>query len=377
MTGKGQKPQKPYPDFPLTPHKNGQWVKRIRKKLFYFGPWADWRAALAEYQRVRDDLHAGRKPRPKTADVLTMRELVNRFYRVKEDDHEAGRLAPRTLADYRAACGRLTAQFGKDRAVTDLDSADFEALRRTLSASLGPAALGVEIVRIRMVFRYGYESGLLERPVRFGPAFRRPSAKELRKVRASKPARMFEAEEVRQLLDAATQPLKSMILLGVNCALGNGDCARLEYRHVRAGWLDYPRPKTGVARRCPLWPETVASLLEAMAARPFPLDPAHEGTVFLTSTGRPWRQGPSFAPVTAAFTTLLDRTGLRMEGRGFYALRHSFATIAGGTADQVAVNAVMGHVDASVVGMYRERVEDIRLRRVTDHVRAWLWPDAK
>ncbi len=31
------KPEKPYPSFPLTPHVNGQFVKKIAGRLHYFG----------------------------------------------------------------------------------------------------------------------------------------------------------------------------------------------------------------------------------------------------------------------------------------------------------------------------------------------------
>jgi hypothetical protein len=44
----------------------------------------------------------------------------------------------------------------------------------------------------------------------------------------------------------------------INAALGNADCGRLVFQalDLDAGWLDYARPKTGVPRRVPLWPET-------------------------------------------------------------------------------------------------------------------------
>jgi hypothetical protein len=65
---------------------------------------------------------------------------------------------------------------------------------------------------------------------------------------------MFEAEEVRRMLNAAGQPLKAMILLGVNCGFGNSHCGTLPRSalDLAGGWVSYARPKTGVPRRYPL-----------------------------------------------------------------------------------------------------------------------------
>ena len=68
---------------------------------------------------------------------------------------------------------------------------------------------------------------------------------------------------------------------------------------------------------------------------------------------------------------LADKAGV---GRTFYDLRHTFATIAGGSLDQVAVNAIMGHADASMAAAYRETIADSRLLAVVNHVHAWLYP---
>jgi integrase len=60
-------------------------------------------------------------------------------------------------------------------------------------------------------------------------------------------------------------------------------------------------------------------------------------------------------------------------GRNFYALRHTFETIGGEAKDQIAVDAIMGHVRDDMASLYRERISDDRLRAVVQHVRNWLF----
>ena len=55
-----EKPAKPSDDFPLFPHDSGQWAKKVKGKLHYFGPWADPDAALKRWIAEKDDLLAGR-----------------------------------------------------------------------------------------------------------------------------------------------------------------------------------------------------------------------------------------------------------------------------------------------------------------------------
>ena len=76
---------------------------------------------------------------------------------------------------------------------------------------------------------------------------------------------MMEADQIRKLLEAADATTKAMLLLGVNCGFGPTDCATLPVDAVDldAGFISYARPKTGIARRCPLWPETVQALKDA------------------------------------------------------------------------------------------------------------------
>jgi hypothetical protein len=69
------------------------------------------------------------------------------------------------------------------RLVEDLASDDFEKLRAEIAKVWGPVRLANEIQRVRSVFKYGFEAGLLTAPMRFGPQFKKPSKSVLRKAR--------------------------------------------------------------------------------------------------------------------------------------------------------------------------------------------------
>ena len=388
----GSKPAKPYADFPLFAHATRRWAKKIRGKLHYFGPWDDPTRALQHYVEQRDDLYAGMKPRAKT-DGLAVRDLLNRFLTAKRHLADADEITPRTFAEYHSTCKRIGEHLGLDRLVDDLASVDFEQFRAALAKNWGPVTLGNEIQKIRVVFKYAFDAGLIEKPIRYGPTFKRPNRKTLRQARHSKGPRMFEAEQVRKILSAAGIQLRAMILLGINCGFGNHDIATLttDALNLTTKWINFPRPKTGINRRCPLWRETVDAIRAAIVHRPNPRNLVDADTIFITVRGAKWGTTKLIDdengaltlrtddPVSKETTKLLKSLGMHRAGLGFYALRHTFETIAGETTDQVAVNAIMGHAPAAndMASVYRERISDERLKAVTDYVHDWLFKPKK
>jgi integrase len=378
------KPNKPYGEFPLFAHANGSWAKKIRGKLHYFGKWDDPDAALQKYLDGKDELHAGRTPRV-NGDGLTVADLCNQFLTAKRHLLDTCEITDRSFRDYYATSERVVNNFGKSRIVDDLVADDFQQMRMTLAKTRGPVALGNEIGRIRMVFKFGYDNGLIEKPVRYGQSFNKPNRKTLRKAKNANGPRMFEADELRRIISECDPIMRAMVLLGANCGFGQSDIANLPISAVdlNAGWLNYPRPKTGVERRCPLWPETIGAMREAISQRPEPKSADDDGCVFITKYGNRWvrtsnnpdpAKRAAIDAVAQQFSKLLVE--LKINGkRNFYALRHTFETIGGESRDQVAVNSLMGHVDSSMAGVYRERISDERLQAVVETVRTWLWPN--
>lgn len=368
----------PYDDFPLSYHPpSGRLYKKIRGKRFYFGYASDWQAATEKFANEKDDLYAGRTPRA-TGDGLTVKDLCNQFLTAKTHALDAGEITNRTFLDYKASCDRLIAHW-KTRLVEDLNAGDFQRLRASIATKRGPVSLGNEIQRIRTVFKFAFDNSLVSNAIRYGSSFKKPAKKVLRKAKAENGKRLFDASEIRKILDAVNPTMKAMILLGVNCAFGNSDCASLPLDSIdlEREMIDYPRPKTGVERRCPLWSETVEAVRAAIESRPEPKDEDAE-LAFLSPGGSRWVYD-NHNPLAKEVRRLLIELGMKRPGLSFYTLRHTFRTIADETRDFPAIDLIMGHTDNTMGGNYRERIGDDRLRAVVDHVHGWLFgkPEAE
>ena len=388
------RPTKPRPDFPLFPHRNGRWAKKVRGSFVYFTHWAKdpkGDAAVAQWLDQKDELLAGRKPRGDRAGA-TVADLINGFYNAKKKLVTNGELEQRTLDDYETVGKRVAAVFGRNRLLEDLAPADFADLRASFAETHGPVALTSDITRTKVIFNWGKKSGgLLKHPMDYGDEFERPSLRVLRLARAASGPRMFEREQLlamlngktvkRKKIEGATLPLRAMLLLAINGGLGNSDVAQLPISalDLKKGWLTYPRPKTGIDRRIPLWPETVAALKKWIPLRPQAKKSENADLVFLTSAGNTWKRTQIDNPVSKETAKLLKRLDLHQPGLNFYSVRRTFRTIASESRDEPAADSIMGHIAESddMAARYRQRISDDRLVAVTNYVREWLFNTKK
>ena len=376
------KPSKPYTDYPLYAHSNGQWAKKIRGRVHYFGPWSEPQKALDRYLEQKDDLRAGRKPAPQSNE-WTVKMLVTKFLNAKRRKLEAGELSHQMHHDYKVVCDQILDHFGRNTPLSHITSSNFAEFRTRLARTRGPVSLKNWIIRVRSVFKFAYSERIIPEPMHYGDSFSVPSAKTLRLARNAKRPRLFEPDELKMVLEKLdtfkSRNLYTMTLLGINCGFGITDCALLPFRHLDLdrGWHNFPRPKTGVLRQAKLWPETIKALRRSIEHRKAPLDSKDEDKVLITMQGHCYigEKLNDKNPVSQRFSATLKNLGIKHEGLNFGALRHTLQTIGEGALDTVALQHMMGHApdNKDMSAIYREKIFQDRLAAVSNFVHDWLF----
>lgn len=355
------KPQKPYPEFPLYAHSCGKWARKIGGKIKYFGKWGDPDGALLEYEeskRVVINL-------PPT---FTIQLAANTFLTTRKKLVASGELSERSYQDYRRSLKRFAAFIGPDRNLENLEPADFSRYKFEFAKTNNPVSTGNEVTRIKTALKWLHKSKHC-REIEVGPDFAKPSAKVARRHKRAMGEKLFSPGQIQTLLDESGLRMRAMLLLGINAAYHNNDVETLNLATVEAaiktGVIEHAREKTEIERACPLWPETKAALETWIDRRP----QTASKKAFVTADGK--ELSGKNCDVAKMFRAV--RISSRIREGGYSWLRKTFATYGSESGDQVAVDFIMGHVDAAVSGIYRQLVREHRLQKVTNAVHAWLY----
>lgn len=380
---------------PLFKHRNGQWAKKIRGKLHYFG--TDETKALDRYKRNFERLKAGLAQQEQSGSP-TLRELANVYLDRCRNLVSAGELTQRSLTDTTNTLRRLIDCMGAESEPSQWEPADFSVIKSELLKPVArkdsvkisgltatpvkvrsPVTLAGDVRRIRAFLNWCAEDdiGHIPRP-KFGRDFA-VGRKALRRHKAKQGPGDLPADLIRAMIDRAAVGFKPFVLLGINAGLGALDISQMRLEQVEAAaaseWLSLPRGKTGAERKAWLWPETREAIARYLEIRKRPYIEAFEDIGFLTSQRRPWleeRDNTRKDSVSWTFTRL--RKELGYERGTFYGLRKTFATIGSASLDQPAVDRVMGHLPPAddMPALYRQHIDDTRIRRVCEYVRQWL-----
>ena len=357
---------------PLTLHKTGQYCKKIKGKIYYFG--TDKKVALQRYYDQAAFLHAGRTISPKPgSDSLSVKMLCNLYL-----DHQESRVAIKEIKqihvyDQTLILRSFTKLIGPNCQVCDVSTMDLQNYRKKLiKTKKSPSTINNRIATIKALYNWALNNEIVDKI---------PNLRVIKKVTISKIEKpIFNMTQIEKLLRSANEQMKAMIWLGLNCGFGCTDCAQLKWGNIdlKKSRVIFPRGKTGVNRNLPLWPETIDALRKI---------PKSGDLVFYTSRGNTWvrmiestdkhgnKKYVKDDAVTKEFSKLLKKTNLKTEkGVGFYTLRRTAATLAARSGDPFAVQKLLGHADLKMATTYVQDVSE-QTDRVINNTRKLIIRD--
>jgi len=342
--------------FPLTLHKTGQFCKKIKGKIYYFG--TNKKVALERYLQQATDLHAGRNPiLDSTATNITIFALCNLYLEHQESKVQVKELTARHYDDQVNSLRMFVRFLGRHCQLNEISTMDLQNYKKKLQRTYGSAhRINLNIAIMKAMFHWARKNDVIATIVNIDA---------IGKVKVIKKQRpVFTVKQIQKFVYAAGIQMRAMIWLGLNCGFGCTDCAELKWNDLdlENSRIMLARKKTGISRNLVLWPETVDALRRI---------PRSNKLVFCTSKKNPWvrtiqsvdKAGrvryTSDNAVSKEFSKLLKKTGIKTEkGVGFYTLRRIAATLAAKSGDPFAVQRLLGHADLKMATTYVQDVSE-------------------
>jgi integrase len=347
--------------FPLALHPTGQYCKKIKGKIRYFG--TDKKKALERYLAQATFLHGVQSLTQKASKVkMALKQLCELYLQYQHSRVLAGALTPKHYNEDIGSLGRFVSFLGQGCRIESISTLDLQNYKRKLQSAYGSVdRQNLHISILKAMFHWARRNDVLEAI---------PNIDAISKGKTvHKEMYTFNSEQIKKLLSAADVKMQAMIWLGLNCGFGCTDCGTLKLKDLdlNGSRVKLGRNKTGVRRNFPLWPETIKALKEL---------PRSGSSAFCTSQGQPWvttviktngngeREYTSVNRITPRFSRLMKKVGINApKGTGFYALRRTAATTAARSGDPFAVQRLLGHVDLTMATRY---VQDVS--KQTDRV---------
>lgn len=352
--------------FPLTLHPTGQFCKKIKGKLYYFGN--DKKLALQRYLEQAAYLHSGKAtPLDKGTEDLSIKYLCNLYLEHQQSKVETGQIKTGHLYDQTIILRDFVRFIGPNRGVSDISTMDIQNyIRKQIKDKKSANTINNRITAVKAMYNWALNNEVISNS---------PNLKVINKITKIKQEKLtFTMEQIQKILNIADTQIKAMILLGLNCGFGCTDCAELKWKNLDLENMrvNFPRGKTGIGRNLVLWPETVEALKEISK---------NGELVFHTAQGNLWvraiegvdkygnKKFTKEDAVSKQFSKLLKKTDIKTEkGVGFYTLRRTAATMAARSGDPFAVQKLLGHADLKMASVYVQDVSE-QTDRVVNNMR--------
>lgn len=340
--------------FPLTLHPSGQYCKKIKGRIYYFGK--DKQQALEKYLERSSELHGTRYDEAKAENTeMTLKKLCDIYLDDQRSLVHLDAITPRHHDEQIGSLILFRSFIGASRKIKNLTTLELQNYKKMLRKHYSTAnRLNMHIGIMKAMFYWARKNDILDQIPNID-AIRREKIKHQQRY-------IFSPDDIRELLKMADLKMRAMIWLGLNCGFGCTDCSELQWKNIdfEKQRVFLPRGKTGVNRDLSLWPETIRALRRI---------PRKSRLVFNTSKGNSYvRTISKYDPdgneryiaintISTLFSRLIKRAGLKVpKGTGFYTLRRTAATMAARSGDPFAVQRLLGHADLKMASRY---VQDV------------------
>ena len=357
MSNSNKKSRKTRSDkFPLTLHKTGQYCKKIKGKIYYFG--SDRKIALQRYLGQASELHLGKSTQNNSVkEYITIEDLSNLYLEHQDSRVQSGEITADHYRDQLKTLRNMVRFLGQNSMIYEICTLDLQDFKKKLVKKFKSAhRINLNISIMKAMFHWAKKNEVVVKI---------PNIDAVSKVQVVKRRRpTFTPEQIGVLLKNSNVQMRAMILLGLNCGFGCTDCACLRWTDIdfKRKRVRLARKKTGVDRNLPLWPETIASLKSLKKLGEL---------VFYTSKGNPCVRtivskdengitkytNDNF--ISKKFLKLKKTSNIKTEkGVGFYTLRRTAATLAAQSGDPFAVQRLLGHADLKMATTYVQDVSE-------------------
>jgi len=147
--------------FPLTLHPTGQYCKKIKGKILYFG--TDEKKALERYLAQATYLHGSQSLIQRTSNGKTpLRQLCDLYLQYQHSRLRAGAITPKQYNDSIDSLGRLMSFLGQNCRIESISTLDLQNYKRKLQSVYSVDRQNLHISIMKAMFHWARRNDVLE-----------------------------------------------------------------------------------------------------------------------------------------------------------------------------------------------------------------------
>ena len=206
--------------FPLTLHPTGQYCKKIKGHIYYFG--SDRKKALENYLDQAIFLHGYNNTLLKSVyGNMTLKEICDIYLKYQHTKLQADNLTVRHHNDQIRSLKKLKDFLGENCRIKSITTLNLQNYKRSLQKHYSSVCrLNLHLSIMKAMFHWAKKNDILKNI---------PNIDAISRVKVIHQHRfIFNSKQINRLLSLADIKMQAMIWLGLNCGFGCTDCAYLK-----------------------------------------------------------------------------------------------------------------------------------------------------